>query len=133
MKNLTCKYLLLALTLCFLFTAASAFAADSAKTETIKLTSVELADAFAKDTAAAEAEYTGELVEITGKVTENYTMSMPDRPHVSLEGNEWGAVLCYFDGPQDLLEKGREVVIKGRCIGALMKRPMLEACEIIKR
>lgn len=133
MRNLTRKFLLLTLTLGFVLTAASAFADNSAETEIIKLTSIELADAFAKDTAAAEAEYTGKLVEITGRVTENYTMNLPDGSHVSLEGNEWGSVLCYFDDQQDLLEKGSEVVIRGRCSGALMKRPLLEASEIIKR
>lgn len=133
MKSRTCKYLLLALMLCILFTSFGALADDSGKTEVIELTSIELADAFAKDTAAAETKYTGKIVEITGKVIENYTMNMPEMPHVSLEGNEWGLIICYFDNQQNLLEKGSIVVIRGECGEALMKSPNLYPSEIIKR
>lgn len=127
------KCFLLVLALCFFAAPALVFAQNAETEEIVKLTSIELADAYTKDKDAAEEKYTNKIVEITGKVTESYTMNMPDMPHVSLEGNEMGDVLCYFDSQEDLLEKGSEVVIRGKCKGALFDSPSLDASEIIKR
>lgn len=107
--------------------------ADDAANAIIQISSKDLASAYTTDKNAAEAKYTGKMVELTGVVVENYTMAMDTMPYVSLEGNEMGSVNCYFDAPRDLLEKGREVIIRGKCSGALFGSPDLENSEIVKR
>lgn len=96
-----------------------------------KISSKDLAAAFQNDEAEADRKYAGRILEVTGLVTENYTMNLADRPYVSLEGGPSGSVRCYLRQKYDLLEKGQPTTIRGKCAGALFDSVSLEDSVIV--
>lgn len=102
----------------------------------IKMTSVELSEAYDENEVKADKKYKDKTIKLKGEVTEISTVL--NDSYVSLQGGgDYGILFvnCYFGQNQtdDLAElsKGDEVTITGTCDGTIVGGyPSLRKCEI---
>lgn len=78
----------------------------------------ELVAAFAKDETAANTQYVGKIIAVTGKVKEAYTVEGTTK--VTLEAGD-APVFCELDNntthPRTTFAAGEEITMKGECAG----------------
>lgn len=78
----------------------------------------ELVAAFAKDETAANTQYVGKIIAVTGKVKEAYTVEGTTK--VTLEAGDV-PVFCELDNntthPRTTFTPGEEITMKGECAG----------------
>ena len=101
----------------------------------VRITAEDLDEEFEEDEAAANAQYKGKVIEVTGKVHKI------DRADLTVEvGTGDETVDCVFgarDGRQlGQLKVGQEVVIRGTCVGLVddgkTKTVTLEGCSLVR-
>jgi hypothetical protein len=93
-------------------------------TAAYQLTATELYEAFEADEAAAQTQYLGKILDVTGVISE-VEMTEAGGVNLSLEGGGLlGGVRCRLeqtDNDQEAqLEAGNQVTIRGECTGKLM-------------
>ena len=83
----------------------------------IKVVATELYDAFAKDSVAAQKNYSNKILETSGIVTQ-VSQNQQNQAIVMLKTNEGGAfVNCTMEGPATAIKEKESVIIKGICTG----------------
>lgn len=96
---------------------------------TARLSAVELYDAFDTDEMAANELYLNQVIEVTGKVSD-VKMEADEKAVIALETNGFGVISCTM---QDVLSQsgellvGKEMKIKGECIGLLLDVLLVES------
>ena len=93
-------------------------------TAAYQLTATELYEAFEANEAAAQTQYLGKILDVTGVISE-VEMTEEGGVNLSLEGGGLlGGVRCRLeqtDNDQEAqLEAGNQVTIRGECTGKLM-------------
>ncbi len=96
---------------------------SSPSTEVIRISASALMDAYDANKVAADAEYEGNILEVTGTIDE-IGKDITDSMYVTLEtGEMMFFVQCFFaDARQDELSglgKGQNVTVRGKCDGAM--------------
>jgi len=99
------------------------------------ITATELYSAFESDEAAANAIYTGRVIEVTGSITRVETSSEDHSLTVILGSDDpFSGVICTFPGSKviqsDRLVPGSQLTIRGECSGMLMD-VLLNNCVLI--
>jgi hypothetical protein len=101
--------------------------------ETNTVTAVELAEEYEDNEVRADVNYKNKIFFVDG-IIEEIGKDLLNRTYVSLEGVDlFSSVTCYFSSSQDVLDlsKGMNIVIRGRCDGAMLGVDM-EHCELIE-
>lgn len=106
---------------------------SSSSTEVIRTSATELFAAFDANKVAADAQYEGKILEVSGTV-DSIGKDIMDSMYVALEsGNPILGVQCFFaDSHQDTLSslsKGQNVTIRGKCDGS-MGNVILRGCVL---
>jgi hypothetical protein len=97
----------------------------------IIVTAQQLCTDYEADETASDKKYIGQLLELSGTITEVGT-NQENNSVVMLACGESGGVQCTFDKVETGLIKGETVVIKGFCTGYLLPDVKLNRC-ILKR
>jgi hypothetical protein len=105
----------------------------------ISINAKDLYSAYAKDQAAADAQYKGRMLEVTGEVLVSKAVILVDKYYIILDAdpedtaNVWG-IQCTFDDTRDpaLYEviRHQTATIRGRCDG-MEQDVVLGACELV--
>jgi len=100
----------------------------------MEITPTKLFAAFEDNEAAANMKYNGNLIQITGTISDIGTDILGD-PYLSFETDLLQGVTCYFK-KYDMEEiaqvkKGQKVTVRGTCDGKLVY-VLLKNCELVK-
>lgn len=96
------------------------------------LTSDELFDAFEKDEPAAQANYVGKVVEVSGEVARiNLTDSLQSIV-LTAQNSMIGGVNCTFSQNIENIAVGDQVSVKCQCQGYLMD-VVLNNCSLVRK
>mgnify|MGYP001145942510 CR=1 FL=1 len=98
----------------------------------ITVTARELCSAYEANEIAADAEYEGKIVKVSG-VVDSIGKDILDTPYITLEGGKiFGGVQCMFDEKYEpqlaQLAKGERVTVQGRCSGYLIGTVLIRDC-----
>lgn len=102
----------------------------------IKVTAIQLSEDYKSNEVAADAQYKGKLVEVSGTVN-TIGKDILDTPYVSLQTDQYSivGVQCMFDknSEQQLinLSKGQSISLQGEVSGKLMN-VIIRGCSITK-
>ncbi len=98
------------------------------------VTADDLAAAYDANEVAADMQYKGKVVRVTGVVESIGKDFLYDTPYVTLSGGRWG-VQCSFDKSQvphlAKLSKGQTVTIQGEVRGIVVFGVYLNQCNLI--
>lgn len=102
----------------------------------IEVTADDIFSAFEENEIAADQKFKGQLVKITGTVSEINSKSTLTSANVLLnvDGPVFGCVQCNFNSENSkalaAVEKGQSVTIIGTCEGMSWYNVMINACEL---
>ena len=104
----------------------------------ISVTAEELCSAYKDNEAAADAQYKGKILEVTGRreLTGSSGIDSDGNPYTIISSESLsGGVRCWFS-PEDVLQitklgLGKEVTIRGKCYGYSMWTVLLGECSIV--
>lgn len=124
-------------------TSTTRQAADpSSKPETIKISATDLWRAYDANSVSADSQYKGQLLTVTGKITNIGQDLLSKDPCISLaSGDQFGLypVQCFFPGDGDTvaalsaLHDGQTVTITGKCAGVFVAIVQLTGCSLTAR
>ncbi len=109
---------------------------NEAEINYIEVTADDIYSAFEENEVAAEEKFKGQLVKITGVVSEINSKSALTSANILLEadGLVFGCVQCNFNSQNSkalaTVEKGQNVTITGTCEGLSFYNVMINACEL---
>jgi hypothetical protein len=102
---------------------------SAANEKGMSITAVQLCLDYETDEAAADKKYIGQLLEVSGIITE-LSNTQQDNTVVMLNGGATGGVQCTFSATENGLVKGTSITIKGFCNGYLMPDVKLDRCVL---
>lgn len=101
----------------------------------IEITPSELYNAYEENEVAADNQYKGKLVRITGTI-DNIGKDILDEVYITIEaGNTFDSIQCYFENEEQIekvatLKSGEEITLVGECTGLTITTVMMHSCEI---
>ena len=99
----------------------------SAATATaVTITAKSLAEAYEKDETLANKKYLGNVLQVSGTVSE-VSLNQQKKPVVVLAGSAISGVQCSLEEPEPGVKKGDSVIIRGFCTG-LLTDVILDRC-----
>ena len=102
----------------------------------IEVTANDIFSAFEENEVAAEEKFKGQLVKVTGIVSEINSKSALISANILLkvDGSVFGCVQCNFNSENSkalaTVEKGQNITITGTCGGLSLYNVMINACEL---
>lgn len=102
--------------------------------EAIKVSAFKLSEDYKANEVAADANYKGKLVEVTG-IVDNIGKDILDTPYVSLKTGEYSIVgiQCMFEGGSEgqlaSLSKGQSATLQGEVSGKMMN-VIIRGCKL---
>jgi hypothetical protein len=100
----------------------------SAAEETgLLVSSEQLCIDYETDEAVADKKYIGQLLEVSGMITEVGT-NQQNNTVVTLSGTATGSVQCTYLNNEAGLAKGNKIVVKGFCTGYLLPDVKINRC-----
>ena len=109
---------------------------DYTEIDYIEVTANDIFSAFEENEIAAEEKFKGQLVKITGIVSDINSKSTLISANILLkvDGSVFGCVQCNFNSENSkalsTVEKGQNVTIVGTCEGLSLYNVMINACEL---
>lgn len=104
----------------------------------IPVSAVQLYSAYKDNEVAADAQYEGKILDITG-VVESIGKDILDTPYVTLtDGSEWAVwgVQCMFSKKDEAtlaqLSKGQTITVRGKCDGYLVN-VIVRNCTVVQQ
>ena len=104
----------------------------------IYITAERLCDDYDKNKVAADHEYKGKILEVSGEIDQIERDPITGNLYLTLDCGffPWDRVWCYFDEADESLlipvEIGDIVSVRGECIGFFLFRPQLEHCTSVQ-
>lgn len=109
---------------------------NEAQVAEMKVTAVELSQAYDNNKVAADTKYKDKVVEVSG-IVDSIGKDILDDPYVTLKGRSTSlfGVQCMFsrasEGELANLSKGQSITLKGRVDGELIGNVLVRGCTII--
>lgn len=104
----------------------------------IPVTAAKLSSAYEDNEVAADAQYKGEIVDVTG-VVETIAKDIFDTPYVVLrDGGKWSVwnIQCMFSVKDELtlaqLSKGQVITVRGKCDGYGRPNVIARNCKVVQ-
>ena len=100
----------------------------------IEITPSELYNAYEENEVAADNEYKGKKVRITGTI-EDIGKDILDDVYITINAGDYDEIQCYFEDQKQIdkvatLKSGEEVTIVGECSGLSILNVVLQNCEL---
>jgi hypothetical protein len=100
----------------------------------IEITPSELYNAYEENEVAADNEYKGKKVRITGTI-EDIGKDILDDVYITINAGDYDEIQCYFENQKQIdkvatLKSGEEVTIVGECSGLSILNVVLQNCEL---
>ena len=101
----------------------------------IDISPADLHSAYEENEVAADNQYKGKLVRITGTI-DNIGKDILDEVYITIEaGNTFDSIQCYFENEEQIekvatLKSGEEITLVGECTGLTITTVMMHNCEI---
>lgn len=90
---------------------------DVQDSNSIKVTAIALYDSYTKDSAVAQKNYTGKILEVSGEVHEA-SLNQQQKQVILLEnGSDGSYINCTMEEPAQKIKATDKVTIKGICSG----------------
>lgn len=110
---------------------------NEAQVAEIKVTAVELSQAYDNNKVSADVKYKDKIVEVSG-IVDSIGKDILNDPYVTLKGRATSlfGVQCMFsrasEGELANLSKGQSITLKGRVDGELIGNVLVRGCTIVR-
>ena len=106
------------------------------KEAVVKVTATELYAAYKANEIAADDQYKGKTLEVTG-IVDSIGKDILDTPYIQLEGgNSFSGVQCMLSKDESSkaasVKKGQKITLQGRGDGKALLTPIIRDCVIVQ-